>query len=85
MAVPTIDELYDTVIQTMSDGKIHCTDKIKLDVASALKLNAASLAELMPDKRRTVFEYRVEEVLDKLVGRGDCMEAVSPDHYRLTH
>ena len=84
MAVPRVYELYAPVIRAIIDGEIHCIDKIIIDVAEELDLSAASLAELLPSKRNTVFDHRVGEALKDLVKKGYFVEMVSPDHFRLT-
>ena len=84
MAVPKLYMFYAPIMRALIDGKIHSIDKISIDVAEDMLLSASTLAELLPSKRNTVFDHRVDGALKDLVNKGGFVEIVTPDHYRLT-
>lgn len=84
MAVPKQYMFYAPIMRALMDGEVHSFEKISIDVAVDMRLNSADLAELLPSKRNTVFDNRVYGALKDLVNKGEFVEVVSTDHYRLT-
>ena len=59
MAIPKYDEMYNAMLEALSDGKVHDKHDIKMQIKKAYNLTNEEMAEKIPSGRMTVVGNRV--------------------------
>lgn len=59
MPIPKYDEMYNVILEALSDGKVHDKHDIKMQIKKAYNLTDEEMAEKIPSGRMTVVGNRV--------------------------
>ena len=59
MPIPKYDEMYNAMLEALSDGKVHDKHDIKMQIKKAYNLTDEEMAEKIPSGRMTVVGNRV--------------------------
>ncbi len=83
MVMPTYDELFDPVLNALSDGNIHTSIEIRESVVPRLNLSRAELEELLPSGKQTRIANRIGWAKTSLIKAG-LVEKIGYGKSRIT-
>lgn len=81
--VPRSYEFYASIMRSVIDGEAHEFENIKQDVIQDMGIHHSALIPLLPSKRATVFDRRLEIALKDLK-KGGYIEETSKRKYTIT-
>lgn len=83
MSIPTYNEFYESILELLSDGKVHNSKETMEHCATAFHLSAEDRMRRLPSNRQTVLANRVGWARTYLKKAG-LIEAPGRGQYRIT-